>query len=203
MEFNISENIGLIPTPIHSEQLETEAERKLATDINDLWSFHVHAQNAVATTRDELKAIRQRLGERLHEMKLLLARPGRNGQWPSFLQQHGIPRTTADRLVAGHKRSLAPEANCASGTFPTPTKQDIQRLLTSVWPRLAKTLTTPDSIFTFLHFVILRADIQHEYSDEGILMYCPIVAMSGEPEFVALVDVPAAEPADGNYGAVV
>jgi len=128
MEFNIPENIGLVPTPVHSEQFETEAERKLATDINDLWSFHVQAQNTVATTRDELKAVRQRLGERLHEMKLLLARPGRNGQWSSFLQQQSIPRSTADRLVAGHERSLAPETNCVSDAIPKPTKQDIQRL---------------------------------------------------------------------------
>jgi hypothetical protein len=202
MEFNFPDNIGLVP-PVHSEQPGAEAERKLTTDINDLWSVHVQAQNTVATTKEELKAIRQHLGERLHEMKQLLARPGRNGQWSSFLQQHGIPRTTADRLIAGHKRSLAPEANCASGTFPTPTKQDIQRLLTSDRPTLAKTLTTPDSIFTFLHFVILRADIPHEYRDEGILMYRPIVAMSGEPEFVALVDAPAADPANDDYAAVL
>ena len=203
MEFNIPENIGLIPAAVPSEQLDTEAERKLTTDINDLWSVHVQAQNTVATTKDELKVIRQRLGERLHEMKKLLARPGRNGQWSSFLQQHGIPRSTADRLVAGRERSLAPETNRFSDAIPKPTKQDIQRLLTSVWPRLAKTLTTPDSIFTFLHFVILRADIPHEYSDEGIMMYRPIVAMSAEPEFVALVDAPAAEPANDDYAAVL
>ena len=203
MEFTITENIGLIPAAVHSEQLDAEAERKLTTDINDLWSVHIQAQNTIATTNDELRVIRQRLGERLHEMKQLLARPGRNGQWSSFLQQQSIPRSTADRLVAGHERSLAPETNCFSDAIPKPTKQDIQRLLTSVWPRLAKTLTTPDSIFTFLHFVILRADIPHEYRDEGILMYRPIVAMWGEPEFVALVDAPAADPVNDDYGAVL
>jgi hypothetical protein len=104
---------------------------------------------------------------------------------------------------AGHLRSVAPTENCASDAIPKPTKQDIQRLLTSVWPRLAKTLTTPDSIFTFLHFVILRADIPHEYGDEGIMMFRPIVSMSGEPEFVALVDAPAAETSNDDYSAVV
>ncbi|HEX8800585.1 MAG TPA: hypothetical protein VF772_18335 [Terriglobales bacterium] len=108
MEFNIPENIGLVPTAVHSEQLGAEAERKLATDINDLWSMHIQAQNTVATTKEELKVIRQRLGKRLIDMKLLLARPGRNGQWSSFLQEHGIPRTIADRLVARHERSLVP-----------------------------------------------------------------------------------------------
>jgi hypothetical protein len=58
MEFNIPDNIGLVPTAIHSEQPGAEAERKLITDINDLWSVHVQAQNTVATTKDELKVIR-------------------------------------------------------------------------------------------------------------------------------------------------
>jgi hypothetical protein len=106
MEFNIPENIGLIPRAVQPEQLDAEAERKLTTDINDLWSVHIQAQNTVAATNDELKVIRQHLGERLHEMKLLLARPGRNGQCSPFLQGQGIPRSTADRLVAGHERSL-------------------------------------------------------------------------------------------------
>jgi len=34
-------------------------------------------------------------------------------------------------------------------------------------------------------------------------MYRPIVAMSGEPEFVVLVDVPAAETSNDDYAAVV
>src|ERR1019366_9650078 len=203
MEFNIPENIGLVPTAVHSEQLDTEVERKLITDINDLWSVHVQAQRTVATTKDELKVSRQRLGERLHEMKLLWARPGRNGQWSSFLQQQGIPRTTADRLVAGYKRSLALEANCASGTFPVPTKQDIQRLLTSVWPRLAKTLTTPELVYDFVLCILTHANIPHECREEGILMFRPIVAMSGEMEFVALVDAPAADSANDDYVAVL
>jgi len=68
LEFNIPENIGLVPTAPHSEKPGAEAERRLSTDINDLWSVHVQAQNTVATTKEELKIIRRRLGERLHEM---------------------------------------------------------------------------------------------------------------------------------------
>jgi len=203
MEFNLPKNIGLFPTPVHSEQLDTEAERTLATDINDLWSVHLQAQNTVGTTKDELKVIRQRLGERLHEMKQLLARPGRNGQWSSFLQQQGIPRTTADRLVAGHERSLTPEASCTGDAIHEPTQQDVLMFFTSVWPRLAKTLTTPESIFNFIHCVLTRANIPHECCDDGILMFHSTVAMSGEPEFVALVDAPAAEPSNDDYAAVL
>jgi hypothetical protein len=182
MEFNFAENIGLVPTAVHSQKLGAEAERKLITDINDLWSVHVEAQRTVATTKDELKVIRQRLGERLHEMKLFLARPGRNGQWSPFLQDQGIPRTTADRLVARHERSLVPETNCVSDAIHEPTEQDIQRLFTSVWPRLAKTLTTPDSIFNFVRCLIIRADIPHECRDERILRVRPTVTPQEEPK---------------------
>ena len=104
MEYDIAENIGLVPTAVPFEQLDTETERKLTADINALWSVHVQAQNTVATTKEELKVIRHKLGERLDEMKRLLARPGRNGKWSSFLQEYGIPRTTADRVVAAYRQ---------------------------------------------------------------------------------------------------
>jgi hypothetical protein len=78
-----------------------------------------------------------------------------------------------------------------------------QKLFTSVWPKLAKTLTTPDSIFNFVHCIITRADIPHEWREEGILMFHSTVAMSGEPEFVVLVDAAAVEPANDNYASVL
>lgn len=56
MEFNIPENIGLVPTAVHSEQLGAEAERKLATDINDLWSMHIQAQNTVRHNKGRAKS---------------------------------------------------------------------------------------------------------------------------------------------------
>ena len=101
MEYTFVENIGLVPTEAEFERFFAETEQQVSTDISDLWNWHVRAQNTVATTSEEIRAIRQALGERLHEMKQILARPGRNGQWSSFLQKHGIPQSTADRLVAG------------------------------------------------------------------------------------------------------
>jgi hypothetical protein len=78
-----------------------------------------------------------------------------------------------------------------------------QKLFTSVWPQLAKTLTTPESVYDFVRCLIIRADIPHECRAEGILMAYPTVAMSREPRFVMPVDAPAAEPANGNCGTVV
>jgi len=192
MEYVIPENIGLIPTEVQSEYPETETERKLAIDIIDLWDVHVQAQTTVATTKEELKVIRQQLGERLHEMKQLLARPGRNGEWSPFLKEHKIPRTTADRLVAAHERLLAPQANCTNGAVHEPTEQDIQKFFTSVWPKLAKTLTTPESVYEFVSCIITRTIIPHEFRDEGILMFHPTVAAQEEPQFVMPEHVPPA-----------
>ena len=205
MEDLIPENIGtaLIPTPVRFEQTAAETEQKLTTDINELWNWHVQAQNTVATTKEELKAIRQRLGERLHMMKQLLARPGRNGQWSSFLQGHGIPRTTADRLVLGHERLLAPESNCANGAIHEPTKQDVRKLFTSVWPRLAKTLTKPESVYKFIIYIIARSGIPHQCREEGIVMFHPTIGVPGEPKFVVPEDVSSVEPANGTCGDIL
>jgi len=192
MEYTIPENIGLIPTEVQSEYPETETERKLAIDIIDLWDVHVQAQTIVATTKEELKVIRQSLGERLHEMKQLLARPGRNGEWSPFLKEHKIPRTTADRLVAAHERSLAPQANCTDGAIHKPTVQDVQRLFTSIRPRLAKILTTQESVYAFILCLISRASLPYERRDEGILMFHPTVATQEEPQFVMPEHVPPA-----------
>jgi hypothetical protein len=195
MEYNIAENIGLIPTAVQPEQLDAETERKLTTDITDLWSVHVQAQNTVATTKEELKVIRQNLGERLHEMKQLLARPGRNGQWSSFLQEHGIPRTTGDRLIAGHLRSVAPETNCPSDAIHAPTTEDIEKLFKSRRPKLARILTTRESVYGFILCLISRASLPHERRDEGILIFHPTVA--------APKDVPPAKPSNGNHGDIL
>ena len=58
---------------------ETGDEQRLADEIRQLWAVHVEAKTTVKNTRADLKAIRELLGERLYELKQLLARPGRNG----------------------------------------------------------------------------------------------------------------------------
>jgi hypothetical protein len=106
-----------------------------------------------------------------------------------------VSETTADRLVAGHERAVAPETNRTNGTIHQPNEQDIQKLFTSVWPKLAKALTTPESVYDFVRCIITRSGIAHECLDEGIFMFHPTVA--------AQADVPPVEPARGNFGVVV
>jgi hypothetical protein len=84
------------------------AETTLAGEIGELWSKHVRADNTLKHTNEELKLIRQVLSKKLHEMKQLLAQPGRNGKWAPFLNQHNIARATADRYVKDYEKLLNP-----------------------------------------------------------------------------------------------
>ena len=145
---------------------ETDLPTEIGETITSLWAAHANARNTAKTTNAELGRIRAVLGERLSELKKLLASPGWDGQWSGFLRKSQIPRATADRLVSRHLRSLNPEANCISEEFSEATEEEIQRLFTSVWPRLRRTLRSEKS----LHLVIdlLASRYQHgEQMDQG------------------------------------
>ena len=70
----------------------SEEEQRLADEIGQLWEGHAQAKTTVTKTKEELKAIRELLSERLYELKQLLARPGRCGQWSSWLKERKISR---------------------------------------------------------------------------------------------------------------
>ena len=53
---------------------ESEEERRLVGEIVELWEVHVQAKGVVKKTKEELKSIRERLSERLHQNK--------NNFWP-------------------------------------------------------------------------------------------------------------------------
>src|SRR4051812_25000223 len=104
------------------QTIVNSAETQLANEIGELWQIHAQAQTSLHKTRDELKLIRTNLSRRLHELKAVLSRPGRGGAWSSFLESQRIPRSTADRLVRGHEKTLKIEGeNCATEQIAEPT----------------------------------------------------------------------------------
>ena len=109
----------------------SEEEQKLAEEIARLWEVHVQAKGVVKKTRDELKAIWERLSERLYEMKQLLARPGRNGQWSAWLKERHISRATADRLVQRFSATL-PGFKLPHESIPRPSKEAAEELARGV-----------------------------------------------------------------------
>ena len=72
--------------------IETMEEGQLDILIARLWAGFKRNRLALAVA--------------LHEKKLRLSRPGRNGEWSRFLRLSAIPRTSADRLVHGFELYL-------------------------------------------------------------------------------------------------
>ncbi len=135
-----------------TENVATDpAEELLTTEISTLWQVHTQVQGALRKTRDELRLIRYSLAHRLHELKAILARPGRGGAWSSFLESQQIPRSTADRLVRFHEKTLGVEdANCTTEQTTAPNEAKIHRYFYGLWPKLQKVLSTREAVETFV-----------------------------------------------------
>jgi hypothetical protein len=162
-EANMPEMIDATST---TEPLDTDftpettgPQTEIGEAITSLWVAHANAKHAARSTKDELRALRAQLGERLSEMKQILVKPGRGGQWSSFLMERGIPRATADRLVSRHLRSLNPDANRLSEPVPESTEEEVRKLFAMVWPKLRRTLRSRQSLQLFVD--LLRSHSEH------------------------------------------
>jgi hypothetical protein len=144
--------IDAVVTEDSEPTAEVTTESQLSEEIGELWSIHIQATSTINRTKAELRTIRLDLGARLCEMKKLLSRPGRNGQWSSWLQERGIARATADRLAKRYAETLGPDANRLTEAIPEATEEAVQKVFASVWPKLRRTLTTPSSLH---HFIVL------------------------------------------------
>ncbi len=154
-----------------------EPRNELGEAITSLWTAHLNAKNAARATKEELRTIRAKLGEQLSRMKQVLAKPGRGGQWSSFLQERGIPRATADRLVGHYEQSINPDANLLSEPISEPTEEEVQKLFISVWPKLRRTLRSRQSLLLFVDLLKSRYECS-EATDGGILVLTPAAPTS-------------------------
>jgi hypothetical protein len=172
---NTTESLAADFTP---EAMESNYE--LRETITNLWSAHVNAKNTARATNEELRVLRAKLGEQLCRMKAVLAKPGRGGQWSSFLEERQIPRATADRLVARHQRSLNPDANLLNESVSEPTEEEVQKLFTSVWPKLKRVLRSQQSVLLFVD--LLTSHCEHaELTVHEIPAVTPAVATFDPP----------------------
>src|SRR5271167_628129 len=107
-------------------------------------------------------------------MKGLLAKPGRNGQWSSWLKERKIPRATADRLVAKHERSLNPDDNCLSEAISEPNEEEIRSLFDKVTPKLRRVLRTPRCVYRFLDLLASSFEgVDRQDVEEGFIVLRP------------------------------
>jgi hypothetical protein len=137
---------------------ESPGEQMLGEAITNLWFQHVSAKSASKATNAELRTIRAQLGQQLWELKQILAKPGRGGQWSSFLMERNIPRATADRLVSRHRRSLNPDTNLLTEPVREPTHEEVQRLFITVWPKLRRTLRSQPALDLFVSLLTAHCE---------------------------------------------
>ena len=170
---NAGEIAGVTVSP---GQLDAEAEANLRAEISMLWSAHKAGKVAAKRTKEELKALRRNLGERLYAMKALLAHAGRGGHWASYLREHRLPRATADRYVRAHEATLNPKStNRASEAISEPTEAEVKKFFHRLLPRLDGVITTQQAVYWFGCEMLmeLRA-ADGMLTDDGVLLLKPV-----------------------------
>ena len=172
---------SLVPE-ISQPESPSSDEGILTNEIVELWQVHESHQTSIKHETEQFRALRNKLGKRLHQMKELLARPGRNGQWSAWLKERAIPRATADRLALKYEQSLHPHANCLSESISEPTEDEIEKLCAKVFPKLRRVLRTPQSQFRFVELLTSAYNgVDHRMTEEGLLIVKPCqLAMSSE-----------------------
>jgi len=148
-------------------------ETVLTAEITELWRLHSDYAASMRSQSQNLRSLRAELGKRLSEMKQLLARPGRGGEWSGWLRERRIPRATADRLVSKHERSLHPDGNCLIEAITEPTDEEIKALLEKTVPKLGKVLHTPASAYRFLELLASSFVLEHWDAEEGFFLVKP------------------------------
>ena len=169
--------------------LETGDEQKLADEIRQLWAVHVDAKTTVKKTKADLKAIRERLSERLYELKQLLARPSRNGQWSAWLKERKISRATADRLVQRYGANL-PGNESPHEANSNPSEDTAEKLARVVWSRFRKVLVSDEVVIDFINRFAELAGVGHERRAEGLLIFKSVLKAADElPGSVPAIDL--------------
>jgi hypothetical protein len=149
-------------------------EGVLTAEIVQLWQVHGNYQKSIRHETGQFRALRNELGRLLHQMKKLLARPGRNGQWSAWLKEREIPRATADRLALRYERSLHPHANCLTESISEPTEEEIQKVFFKVLPKLRRVLRSPRNLYRFVDLLTLSFDgTGRRVTEDGILVMKP------------------------------
>jgi hypothetical protein len=176
-----------------------EDETFLTVEILQLWETYRAYKSTLKEDNQRLRTARHDLSRVLFQMKEVLAKPGRNGQWSAWLKEKEICQATADRLVARYQQSLNPEPNCLTDSISEPTEPEIQKLLKSVLSKMRPVLRTPQSVFRFVDLLTTMCEgVDRRVSDEGILILRPPVAEPDLPDQqVAVVQIAAVEPLSG------
>lgn len=181
------------PPESHPPEPERPAqdETALSAEIAQLWQIHNDFKLSLRQQSQNLHSLRAELGKKLAEVKGLLSRPGRGGEWSGWLRERRIPRATADRLVLKYERSLHPDSNCINESISEPTDDEIRSLLDKIAPKLRKVLRTPASAYRFINLVAFSFEgLDRRVTEEGFLIVNP------SQETAAVEPEPAKSPVE-------
>jgi hypothetical protein len=159
-------------SPDYSKE-ELQDEKFLSETITELWTTRQHYSTEVKYERQCIRGLDSRLGQMFFQLKSILAKPGRNGGWSSWLAERNISRATADRLVVRFARSRGLYNRLPHEASPEPTELQIKALCANIWPRCEKTLTTPQSRYAFLQCFLYRSGLAHDLHEHGTFLYEP------------------------------
>jgi hypothetical protein len=166
--------------PLSESNIGFETEQNLATQIGELWSSHTQAQAAAVQSKEHLIQIRHQLGERLSEVKKLVARPGRGGGWSAFLAAQRIPRASADRYVQQYEKILHPDSNCLHESIES-TELAVRKLFAAEWPRLRRVITSNEALDLFVRELTTAYDERAVHQCESGIVSIPALQPALEP----------------------
>jgi hypothetical protein len=147
---DVTQEVNVSLPAVESAQTGSETEAKLTGEIKSLWTAHRTNTATAKETKEELEALRFDLGEKLREMKAILARTGRSGGWAAYLRSHALPRASAERYIKQYETIFNPQKNRLTDTLSEPSADDVRRLVRSLLPRLRRVLTAPKSVSLFV-----------------------------------------------------
>lgn len=180
-----------IPQP----ETPLQDETGLTDKIVRLWQEHNDYKASIRHQTQDLRTLRTELGKRLAEMKEVLAKPGRSGQWSSWLKERKIPRATADRLVTNYERSLKPNGNRLTESISEPTEAEIQKLFAKMFPELRRVLRTPQSVYRFIDLLTLSSDgTCRRLTEEGLLLMKPLPQSESGAQQDLTMELSSGEP---------
>lgn len=156
----------IIPTD-NIDADDTEANR-LTEEVDGLWSAHNNANLTRKHSTAELRRIKLQLGERLHQVKVLLAGRGRGGLWLPYLRERKIPRSSADRLVERYLETVGENVNAPSEALTV--DEAIERLLKSVVPRANQLLPDDEAKYKFILRLASRLGFDIEESADCFMV---------------------------------
>ncbi len=193
--FLTESTVPKIPQP----ETPLQDETGLTDKIVRLWQEHNDFKTSIKHQTQDFHALRNELGKRLAEMKEVLAKPGRAGQWSSWLKERKIPRATADRLVTNYERSLNPDWNRLIEAITEPTEADIQKLFAKTFPKLRRVLRTPQSVYRFIDLLSLSSDgTCRRLTEEGLLLIKPLPQSESDAQQDQRVETSTGEPFIGS-----